>query len=210
MNSASNSSLRIAHERTLAEEWALVLEAEGLSPSVQRVRSGFVLRVPAEETERAAAALSAYERENPAEPQVGDKLVESAHLPAGLGTAVSLLAFFYFTGPWNSAARWFERGSADAEQILSGELWRTVTALTLHADLVHVLANATSAALFLSAVCGALGPGLGYALVLLAGAGGNLLNALLHGSLHVSVGASTSIFGAVGVLGGLGVIRRRL
>ena len=210
MNNPSNSSLRIAHERTRAEEWALVLEAEGLSPSVRRVRSGFVLSVPAEEAERAAAALSAYERENPAEPQAGDKLVESAHLPAGLGTAAGLLAFFFFTGPWNSAARWFERGSADAEQILSGELWRTVTALTLHADLVHVLANATGAALFLSAVCGALGPGLGSALVLLAGAGGNLLTALLHGSLHVSVGASTSIFGAVGVLGGLGVARRRL
>jgi membrane associated rhomboid family serine protease len=45
--------------------------------------------------------------------------------------------------------------------------------------------------------------------VLLAGAGGNYVNALFHGSFHVSVGASTSVFGAVGVLGGLGVVRRR-
>ncbi len=210
MNNASTISLRIAHERALAEEWALVLEAEGLSPSVRQMRNGFVLGVPAEEAERATTALSAYEKENPAKPHDEGKLVESAHLPSGLAIAGALLAFFFFTGPWNSAARWFERGSADAERILLGELWRTVTALTLHADLVHAVTNAIACALFISAVCGVLGPGLGVVLVLLAGAGGNFLNALLHGSLHISVGASTSIFGAVGVLGGLGVVRRRL
>ncbi len=48
MNNSSHISLRIAHERTLAEEWALVLEAEGLSPSVRQMRGGFVLGVPAE------------------------------------------------------------------------------------------------------------------------------------------------------------------
>jgi membrane associated rhomboid family serine protease len=104
---------------------------------------------------------------------------------------------------------WFERGSADAERILLGELWRTVTALSLHADLPHVLANALFGALFLGAVCGALGAGVGCALVLLSGAGGNLLNALFQSSHHVSVGASTAVFGAVGLLSGLAVARRR-
>jgi membrane associated rhomboid family serine protease len=104
---------------------------------------------------------------------------------------------------------WFERGSADADRILGGELWRTVTALTLHADIVHVLSNAIAAAIFLGAVYSMLGVGLGSALVLVAGAGGNLANALLHGSSHVSVGASTAIFAAVGLLGSFGMIRRR-
>ena len=78
-----------------------------------------------------------------------------------------------------------------AELILAGELWRAVTALTLHADHAHLLSNAIACALFLSVVCGALGAGVGSALVLLAGAGGNLANALLHGSHRVSVGAAT-------------------
>lgn len=210
MNNASHISLRLANERALAEEWALVLVAEGLSPSVRQMRGGFVLGVPAEEAERAATALSAYERENPVEPHDEGKLVESAHLPAGLAIAGALLAFFYVTRSQTPSLSWFERGSADAEQILLGELWRTVTALTLHADLVHAVTNAIACALFVSAVCGVLGPGLGAVIVLLAGAGGNFLNALLHASLHISVGASTSIFGAVGVLGSLGVMRRRL
>jgi membrane associated rhomboid family serine protease len=51
--------------------------------------------------------------------------------------------------------------------------------------------------------------GVGGALVLLSGAGGNLANALFHASHHVSVGASTAVFGAVGLLSGLAVARRR-
>ena len=116
--------------------------------------------------------------------------------------------FFFITVAWYPTAQWFERGSADADRILLGELWRTVTALTLHANLAHVLSNAIGITLFLGALSTILGPGLGSALVLLAGAGGNLANALVHGSAHVSVGASTSVFGAVGMLGGLGLARR--
>ena len=123
--------------------------------------------------------------------------------------SAALLTFFFVTGPRNPALIWFERGSADAERILLGELWRTVTALTLHADVGHALANALFGALFLSAVCGALGAGVGCALAVLSGAGGNLANALFQGSHHVSVGASTAVFGAVGLLVGLSVARRR-
>ncbi len=45
--------------------------------------------------------------------------------------------------------------------------------------------------------------------MLLAGAGGNLANAVLHGSSYLSVGASTAVFAAVGALGGLGMLKRR-
>src|SRR5438132_399884 len=48
-----------------------------------------------------------------------------------------------------------------------------------------------------------LGPGLGTWLVLLAGAGGNALNAWVHVAHHTSIGASTAVFGALGILGGL-------
>jgi rhomboid protease GluP len=120
-----------------------------------------------------------------------------------------LLAFFAVTGPRDLGVLWFERGSADADRILHGEPWRVVTALSLHADLAHVLGNALAGTLFIGAVCGALGVGLGGALVLASGGLGNLANALFHGSHHTSVGASTAIFGALGILTTLGVTRRR-
>jgi len=202
--------LRIVGKLELAEEWALVLVAEQLSPSVRRTPEGFVLSVPRDEAERATSVLSAYERENrKQEPPREEERGASGHASAGLTVSGALLAFFLATGPRGPGLPWFERGSADAERILHGEPWRTVTALTLHADLGHALANALAGALFLGAVCAALGPGFGCALVLLSGAGGNLINALVQGSHRVSVGASTAVFGAVGVLSGLGVARRQ-
>jgi membrane associated rhomboid family serine protease len=209
MTETSEVAVRVASNRTLAEEWALVLVAEGLSPRVRSGHGGFVLGVPVEEAERATAALTAYERENPAEAQEDEGPAGSAHVWVGVGVSLALVAFFFITGAANPAVYWFERGSADAERILLGELWRTVTALTLHADLGHVAANAIVGAILLSVVFRILGSGLGFALVLGAGAGGNLINAFLHGSRHISVGASTAVFGAVGVLGGLAVVRRR-
>jgi membrane associated rhomboid family serine protease len=196
-------------QRKHADEWALVLISDGLSPKVRRELESFVLSVPLDEAERAADVISAYERENrerASKPQ--REIPAKSDAVAGLTVSAALLLFFFLTGPRNPAVIWFERGSADAEQILTGELWRTVTALTLHADLGHVLANALFGALFLSAVCGSLGAGVGCALALLSGAGGNLLNAIFHGSQHASVGASTAVFGAVGLLSGLAVARR--
>jgi len=208
MSETSEISLRVTSERSLAEEWALVLVSEGFSPRVRPADEGFVLSVPTEEAQQSHVFLSAYENEN-AKPQQREEPTAAADAHTGLGVSAALLAFFLVTGPRNPTVLWFERGTADAERILQGEPWRTVTALTLHADGAHVLSNAAAGAIFLSAVCGTLGPGLGCALALLAGAVGNLLTALFHGSSHVSVGASTSVFGAVGVLGGVGVLRRR-
>jgi membrane associated rhomboid family serine protease len=123
--------------------------------------------------------------------------------------AGSILLFFGVTGPRDFSVAWFERGGADAAAILSGEPWRAVTALTLHADLAHALGNALACALFVTAVGRLWGPGAGAALVLAAGIGGNLLNAAYHGAHHVSVGASTALFGAIGVLAGMQFVRRR-
>ena len=204
----SQIPVRITEDQVLAEDWALVLVALGLSPSVRRAPGGFVLSVPEPEVQRALAGLAAYELENPSKLPAPNDRAESAPWPAGLAVAAMLLVFFIVTVLWNPSVPWFERGSADAERILRGELWRTVTALTLHADVVHALSNAVGAVVFLGAVYGILGAGLGSGVVLLAGAGGNLANAFLQDWPHVSVGASTAIFGAVGLLGSLGMARR--
>ena len=209
MNQASQILLRITVDPQLAEEWELVLLAQGLSPSLRRSPDGVVLSVPEAEVDRALASLKAYERENPQKLAARVKPMDSTSLVAGVAVGLMLLIFFPITVHWLPTLSWFARGSADAERILHGELWRTVTALMLHADVAHALSNAIAAALFLSAVSSIVGIGLGGALVLLAGALGNLANAFLHGSPHDAVGASTAVFGAVGLLAGLGMTRRR-
>ena len=210
MSKDAEFPLRVTEDQRLVEEWELVLLAQGMSPSVRRSADGIVLSVPEEEMNRARTALAAYERENP--PKLTDEIEPVGSAESFSASAVAgllILVFFNVTALTNPTMSWFERGSADADKMLNGEFWRTVTALTLHADVAHALSNAFALALFLGAVSSVLGTGLGSALILLAGAGGNLLNALLHGSSHTSVGASTAVFGAVGVLGGLGVVMRR-
>jgi len=209
VNEVPETPLRVTTSRKLADEWALVLVAEGLSPSVWEGTQGVVVGVPPEEVEQATNALLAYESENPVAPPMPTEWRGSAPLYAALVFSILLLDFFFITDVWDSEIRWTEVGAADAALIVQGEWWRTVTALTLHADLKHVLGNVIAGAVFLHIVCRAMGPGLGSLTVLAAGAGGNLVNAFFYGSLHISIGASTAVFGALGLMGGMGVVRRR-
>jgi rhomboid protease GluP len=205
---AAELAVRVARRRRSADEWALVLLAEGLHPSVSDTRGGFAVQVPPEEAERAEALLASYERESHPVREATPPSADPHALLHALAVSLALVAFFLVTGPRRSGNAFFDRGSADAGRIVGGEIWRAVTALTLHADLGHVLANAAVGALFWSAVARSLGAGLAFALVLAAGAAGNLLNAWAHTGDHVSVGASTAVFGAVGVLVGLALVRR--
>jgi rhomboid protease GluP len=208
MSDEPSAPMRTAPTRRLADEWALVLTSQGLHPAIQRTREGFDVAVPDAERERADAALAAYAGENSTDPPPRE-LPPPTNLVAGALLSLAWIAFFRVTGPRDPAVEWFGRGSADAARIVAGELWRASTALTLHADLGHALGNALAGTLFIGSVFGALGIGLGFAIVVCAGVLGNLANASFHATQHVSVGASTAIFGAVGVLAALGVGRHR-
>jgi hypothetical protein len=162
--------LRVTRDHKLVEEWELVLVSQGLSPTVWESPDGLVLSVPEHEVKKAQAGLSAYESENPKKPLELAEPVESPNWLSGIVVAALLLLFFSVTTVLSPTLPWFERGSANAQRILEGELWRTVTALTLHADSVHAVSNAVAAILFVSVVSGMLGVGLSSALVLLAGA----------------------------------------
>jgi rhomboid protease GluP len=210
MKDRSEVVLRVTPDNKLANDWALVLISQGLSPSLRHDQGGVVLSVPAEEVEIALAGLAAYEKENTFPVQKEQNRSDDfSSFIAGLVVAGVLILSHVFTISWKEAAPWFDGGSANASRILDGELWRTVTALTLHADLVHLFSNAVAAAIFVAALSSIVGAGLAIALVVLSGACGNLANALMQSSSHNSVGASTAIFGAVGLLGSLGLFRRR-
>jgi membrane associated rhomboid family serine protease len=119
-----------------------------------------------------------------------------------LAFALVLLAFALLQ--WRSAfdLPWLAAGRADAVAIRAGELARAVTALTLHSDLPHLLSNLVFGALFCYLLFHAYGAGPGMLAMLAAGALGNLTNAWVHAGEHLSIGASTAVFAAVGLIGG--------
>src|SRR5229473_7780540 len=197
--------VRAARRQTRVEEWALVLAAASIPHRVEREGADFLLIVPDADALQAQAALDAYDEEARAERHAA--LAEQA-LPrlawaVGVAVAALLLAFFGVTGPPAAGPRWFEHGAASARLIVGGEPWRAVTALTLHVNAVHVAGNALATAVLLPAIVQRLGPGGALWPALLAGTAGNMLAALVYDSRHVAVGASTAIFGALGILAAL-------
>jgi membrane associated rhomboid family serine protease len=95
-----------------------------------------------------------------------------------------------------------------------GEWWRPFTALFLHADIPHLIGNLLSSLFFGTLVARSIGPWRGWALILGCGTLGNALtSALTWPENFTSIGASTAVFGALGILSGLGfsaMLRARL
>jgi len=207
---ASEAEARLAAaSRAEAEGWALVLAAEGIAHRVAASEGRWFVGVEPTALAQVEALLASWTRENatpvvsvvPPEPDIPTN--------AGVWIALALAGFYFATGPWDGASEYFRRGAADAHRILHGELWRAVTALTLHSDPGHILGNAFSCAVFGTLLLRRYGVGVGAWLLLGSGALGNLLAASWHGAHYRSVGASTALFGAIGALAATELVRRR-
>lgn len=128
---------------------------------------------------------------------------------AGLVFAAGLVLAHLLAGPTAAGGARFAAGRAEARAIAAGAVWRAVTALTLHVDAVHLVANVAAGGLLVGAAGWTFGGGFALFLAVLSGTVGNVANALLRGPPHVAVGASTAVLGTVGVLAGSAAIRAR-
>jgi membrane associated rhomboid family serine protease len=193
--------------RRRAREWSLVLQSQAIDSSLELRPVGWIVRVAEPDQGRAKAVIDEYEAENADWPPKRVRDVPR-HAPSGvipLAFAALALFFAFVTGPAHEGSAWFRLGTADA-RLLWSEPWRMVTALTLHADGKHVLGNLISGGIFGAAVSRRLGAGGGLLAIVVAGFVGNAANALYHqADGHRSIGASTAVFAAVGLLAALQV-----
>jgi membrane associated rhomboid family serine protease len=204
------SVVAIARRQREAEDWALVLQSQGVEAEARRGREGWRLETATADAPRARELLAAWERENRREPEPPPPPLAPFPWLALTALSAALLGFFALTGPRAGGSEWFGAGAARSSRILGGEWWRAVTALTLHADAGHVLGNVLAATLFAGTLWQRFGSGVGFALLVAAGTLGNLANALLRGAGHSSVGASTAVFAAVGALAADALVQRRV
>jgi len=201
--------VRVSPDRRRADDWALALASAGIESHLNWTLQGYALTVPEADRQRAYAVLDAFDDENRRPVTRLSDRVQPGRSYAALAITVLLCAFFVVTGPREADRYWFMRGGAIASRIGAGEWWRTVTALTLHADFLHVLSNAVTVLIFGGALCSVVGAGVGVWLMLVSGAAGNWITALVRGPPHSAVGASTAVFGAVGSLAAIQLVRRR-
>jgi len=195
-----------------AQEWITALAAAGFDYGLSHEASGWVIHVMPDAAAAARAEIEGYEAHNRDWPPPPRARPHPPPAPydswSPLWVAGLLVTFYVWLGPYRAQAPLFQSAAADSDRILAGEWWRAITALTVHAELSHLLANVICLYFLGQAVCRIMGGGLGWVLILGAGVAGNASVAWLLQSDHVSVGASTSGFGALGVLTAYQFIQR--
>jgi membrane associated rhomboid family serine protease len=190
-------------ELDAAFDGALVILAMGLACQVEPdPAGGYSLLADPADSSRVLAELECYQEEQAQPPPVVVPLVD---YPSGsVLTASWILILCWSFWMQDQMPGWVSSGLSSPEELYrGGEWWRPFTALFLHADLMHLFSNIGSGVLFGTWVCRSIGPLLGWTLILLAGALGNAVNAASHlDERFASLGASTAVFGALGILTG--------
>jgi len=197
------------------KHWPLVLQARRIPWRSEKDGDYLQLLVPVDSFQEALKELNSYEQENrnwPPPPPAPTPLKDNQSTMIWVFVALLLfhpLSYQQFSLFGLQSIDWLALGSADVGHIRSGQWWRTITALTLHSGTLHLLGNLTLGGLLILRLCRTLGSGVAFLLVLAAGTMGNVLNALLQPSSHRSIGASTAVFGALGLLAFYNLLRYR-
>ena len=179
----------------------LILAASGIAYQVTGHPDEWTVWVHAEDSETAIAEIEKYFQENQDIPD-GNEIWSgfSRKIHIGVGAATALLAGYVFMVHHGGITFYSEKFGASASAILNGEIYRTVTALMIHADAVHLTGNMAALALLFTVVCSVQGFGVACFCLLASGALGNYVTALLYRTSHLSIGSSTAVFGALGML----------
>jgi membrane associated rhomboid family serine protease len=194
-----------------AQENALVALAMGEAIRVDHgdVPGEFELRVEPAAAPRVSEELREYAAEAEVKPPPPLVSTSWSHHPAGVlhyivWATVLLLVFRQQSQVPSLAERY---ASSSIGLIADGEWWRPFTALFLHGDGGHIFGNLASGAVFGMLVSKSIGPWKGWALILLAGTVGNAItSAVTYPEPFRSLGASTAVFGALGILSGIGLV----
>ncbi len=183
--------------------WMAVLAARKIPfhTAWRRGRQALVLSL--EHAPAAAREIATWQRANEEWPPKQDNprakapLVTDSSATAAAAVLASLAALHVRVA--QSPEFWYGPGAWNGAHVRAGEWWRLVTCLTLHADQAHLFANLAWLAALLSLLGAELGAGVTVLAMLATGVLGSLSMTLL-GAWHQSIGASTMVFGLIGIL----------
>ncbi len=199
--------IRVSLSHRAISELQLVLTSVGIESKISRSIYGWKLYTYESWVSVAEHQLKIYRKEN-------QPLAEPTPIPVidkGWWGVIGYLLVIWGVpaldqlGVFSDALQY--QGVMAVEFVNAGEWWRTITALTLHADIGHLLAN-TFSGIFIGMICGRyFGSGFAWFLIVFCGAIGNELNASVQPDTFRSVGASTALFGGAGLA--IGIAWRR-
>ncbi len=197
---------RCSLSKKTLKSWVLVLEARQVPwRAVKQDATSWELLVPTDQYQQACRELRQYEAENRNWPPRPVHPVQVENTSVTIWVLILLAIFhniaIHQANPFGPLAiDWYAAGSADAQKILAGQWWRIFTALTLHGGTLHLIGNIVAGGIIIARLANLLRSGPAWFLVILSGGLGNLVNALVHGSNHRSIGFSTAVFAALALL----------
>lgn len=181
--------------------------AVGLRAMLVRENGGYGIYVAPDHELRAGWELDQYDEENATSQTRTLRKPPVLTLSfSNIAMAYAAILMFFFGAARRSGfgVNWAVDGAMVAYHVVSDlQLWRTVTALTLHLDPAHLASNIAFGIVFVWLLSKEVGSGVAWAGVVLAGAAGNFANSLWQPVAHISIGASTAVFAAIGLLAAL-------
>lgn len=178
-----------------------MLGAVGIASAIVLREGHFGLEVAAADAGRALSQLAQYEAENrPLPPAPSPPPLHPNAWAGCLGYAAWLVSVAYAISNGLVRLDAFHTGELDAARVQGGQWWRAWTALTLHLSGAHLMANLSAGVWFGYLAGRQLGPGVAWLLIVAGGGIANLLEGLFGPPWHQSVGASTAVFTALGLM----------
>jgi len=185
-----------------AAELRFVLESVGVRSKLQSFRGGWLIVVASQDVDQAIDEIASYQDEA-SEQRTDQHTTIPIYGGAMMGVFVYagvLMLVAVLMGRLAFGLDWKSAGQMQAGLVMDGQVWRTVTALTLHLDPGHIGSNLVFGCVFGLMAGRVLGGGVAWLVIVFSGALGNGVNAMLQSADHTSIGASTAVFSALGVL----------
>lgn len=185
------------------EQHILTLSAVGIHSWTKVRDGGFAVLVGADSLAAAQKNLREVAEETLAAQAQPAALVAASHPHAWMGSvlyALVLMTVAYAAGIDSFGVDWVELGSINGSVPSTHEWWRVFTALTLHSDVAHLTGNLVFGIVLGYVSSMAVGGGIAWTGIVLGAALGNTLDVLLMPASHSSIGASTAVFAALGLI----------
>jgi membrane associated rhomboid family serine protease len=187
--------------RRPSDERAFVLAAVGIQSTVTFAGARFILWVRDADAAQALAHLRQYESENRPLPPSPPPPRSYPYAWVGcLAYVLCLMGVAYLISGAHVRLDAFDTGDLYAGSVRAGQLWRAWTALTLHVDGPHLAANLGAGVWFGYLAARQIGAGSAWFLIVTGAALANLTEGFLAAPEHRSVGASTAVFTALGLM----------
>ena len=200
----ANHFIIIIKNRKVALDIELLLLARKIPFSLNAQSTVWKYTIPIKHKNFTMNEISLYQNENrPIEKAFLDN--KFSFSPVNSVVVLCFILFHFIAKSEGLYQQLIQKGMLSANKALSGEWVRVFTALTLHGSALHLFSNMALLWLFSCVVSQYWGAGQAWLYILLSGGMGNLMNALFFQSNHNSIGASTAVFGALGIMSGIRV-----